>query len=181
MEARFAFTAQYWGNSAVVCRAIEDRPGPIVEPQFGEFQSWTQAQNFAAKLNEGLDLAPFEVRRIVTSSLLAAACVLKETLKCRQLWNNMRSETRATQLRFVLAGLTLALTFCRSASLLSNPSRRALLNARETFHHASRFLNLHGAESRELQEIAARTRTLDAALQALALSLRPSSSPPDEC
>lgn len=71
MHARFAFTAQFWGNGAVVCRAVEDRPGPIVEQQFGEFPSWTQAHAFASKLNEGLYLDPLDVRHIVTSSLLA--------------------------------------------------------------------------------------------------------------
>lgn len=80
MDAKFAFTAQFWGDGAVVCRAVEDRPGPIVEPQFGEFQTWTQAHNCARKLNEGLDLDPLEVRRIATSALLATACVVQEAL-----------------------------------------------------------------------------------------------------
>lgn len=86
MDARFAFTAQYWGDGAVICRAIEDRPGPLVEQQFGEFPTWTQAQNFASKLNEGLDLAPEEARQIVTNSLLAAACVIQEALSSSHLW-----------------------------------------------------------------------------------------------
>jgi len=67
VEARFAFTAQYWGHGAAVCRAVENSPGPVVEAQFGEFKTWTQANDFAAKLNEGLDLDPVEVRRIATS------------------------------------------------------------------------------------------------------------------
>ena len=88
-EARFAFTAQYWGNGAVVCRAVEDRPGPVVEPQFGEFPTWTQAMDFANKLNEGLDLNPHEVRRIVTSSVLATACVIQASLNGRGLWSSV--------------------------------------------------------------------------------------------
>jgi hypothetical protein len=59
---------------------VEDRPGPVVEQQFGEFKTWTQAHTFAAKLNEGLDLDPMEARQIVTSSLLATACFLEEAL-----------------------------------------------------------------------------------------------------
>lgn len=80
MDERFAFAAQFWGDGAVVCRAVEDRPGPVVEQQFGEFPTWTQAHDCACKLNEGLDLDPLDVRRIVTSSLLATACVIQEAL-----------------------------------------------------------------------------------------------------
>ncbi|HKW33930.1 MAG TPA: hypothetical protein VJN92_13055 [Candidatus Acidoferrum sp.] len=80
MRPRIAFTAQFWGNGAVVCRAVEDRPGPMVEQQFGEFRTWTQAHTFATKLNEGLDLDPLEARQIVTSSLLAAARIVQEAL-----------------------------------------------------------------------------------------------------
>jgi len=65
-EARFAFTAQFWGDAAVVCRATEDQPGPVVEQQFGEFPTSTEALNCTIKLNEGLDLAPPDVRQIVT-------------------------------------------------------------------------------------------------------------------
>lgn len=80
MNERFAFAAQFWGDRAVVCRAVEDRPGPVVEQQFGEFPTWTQAHDCARRLNEGLDLDPLDVRRIVTSSLLATACVIQEAL-----------------------------------------------------------------------------------------------------
>ena len=86
MDARFAFTAQYWGNGAVVCRAIEDRPGPLVEQQFGEYPTWTQAQNCATKLNEGLGLDPRDVRQIVTSSFLATAAVIQEALDSSHAW-----------------------------------------------------------------------------------------------
>lgn len=90
MDGKFAFTAQFWGDSAVVCRAQKDHPGPVVEQQFGEFKSWTQAQSFAAKLNEGLNLDPFEVRQIVTSSLLASACVVQEALNSRDSWRGLQ-------------------------------------------------------------------------------------------
>lgn len=99
MESRFAFTARYWGNGAVVCRAIEDRPGPIVEPQFGEFPTWTQALGFANRLNQGSDLDLLEVRQIVTSSLLATASVLQEAINCRRVWNIVQLETRAAHFR----------------------------------------------------------------------------------
>ena len=86
MDARFAFTAQFWGDRALVCRAVEDSPGPVVERQFGEFQTWTQAQAFASKLNGGLGLGTLEVRQIVTSSLLATACVREGTFVLRRVY-----------------------------------------------------------------------------------------------
>lgn len=70
MQDRFAFTAAYWGEAAVVCRADEDRPGPIVDRKFGQFATWTQAHSFATRLNEGLNIPPVEARQIVTSSIL---------------------------------------------------------------------------------------------------------------
>ena len=73
-----AFTAERWGNAAVVCRAMENRPGLVVDPQFGLFETWTHAHVFALRLNEGLDIDPREARQIVTSSVLAMACVLDE-------------------------------------------------------------------------------------------------------
>jgi len=143
VEARFALTAQYWGHGAVVCRAVENSPGPVVEAQFGEFKTWTQANDFTAKLNEGLDLDPVEVRRIATSSLLATACVLQEALKTQCLRSDVEIASRAAQLRFVLAEISLALNFCRSASLLSSPAvSRALLNAQKALDHAARMVPL---------------------------------------
>ncbi len=53
MSGRVAFTAEFWGDSAVICRATDDQPGPAVVQEFGEFESWTQAQTFAQHLNQG--------------------------------------------------------------------------------------------------------------------------------
>src|SRR5437667_4442 len=58
MQGRFAFTAKYWGDAAVVCRATEHRPGPSVQQEFGKFATWTQANAFATQLNECLEIAP---------------------------------------------------------------------------------------------------------------------------
>lgn len=168
MDVRFAFTAQFWGeHSAVVCRAVEDRPGPVVEQQFGEFKTWTQAHAFSTKLNEGLYLDPLEVRQIVTSSLLATARVVQEAL------NSTRSQRRSAielaregQFRFVLAQLALALTSCLSAPLLSGaPMRRMLLHAREVLYHSTSFLELFEGDDREQLTISSRIQALDAALQ----------------
>lgn len=170
MEARFAFAAQPWGDRAVICRAVEDRPGPVIEQQFGQFNTWTQAQNFAAKLNEGLDLDTLEVRQIVTSSLLATACVIQEALNSELL----RSETphiaeiRASQLRSVLAELNLALNFCHSAHALSrSPMLRALLTARNALKRSVDFLMKFRGDDALMEEVVSRAAALDASLQGL--------------
>ncbi len=77
MPERFAFTAQYWGDAAVVCRVTEDRPGPVVDQEFGLFETWTQAHSFATRLNEGLEIHPIDARQIVTSSILCASELLR--------------------------------------------------------------------------------------------------------
>lgn len=182
MDGRFAFTAQFWGDrAAVVCRAREDSPGPIVEPQFGEFPSWTRAHAFASKLNEGLDLDPVQVRQIVTSSLLASACVMQEALNSGSGWLESGGtivEASATQIRFVLSELALALTFCRVAHTLSRiPLLRGLLQARETLKHSAHFLKSFGGDVPELAEIASRAETLDESLRGFLPSLTSVSSP----
>jgi hypothetical protein len=73
---RFAFTAKYWGHAAVVCRAIENRPGPLVEQEFGSFETWTQANTFATRLNQGLEIPSIEARQIITSSILLSSELL---------------------------------------------------------------------------------------------------------
>jgi hypothetical protein len=166
MEPRFAFTAKFWGNDAVVCRAVEDRPGPVVEQQFGQFPTWTQANSCASKLNEGLGLDPLDVRQIVTSSFLATACVLQATITSLQPPSSIRAAAQAAQLRFLAGELSLALTFCRSASLVPGPARhRALLNARKALEHSRQFMSLFDGDLHELKAIASRTDALYAALQ----------------
>jgi len=77
IQSRLAFTAEFWGDAAVVCRAIENRAGLVVYPEFGLFDTWTHANAFAAKLNEGLELDPVEARQIITSSMLWGHFVLR--------------------------------------------------------------------------------------------------------
>jgi hypothetical protein len=174
MDARFAFSAQFWGDGAVVCRAIEDRPGPIVEQQFGEFPTWTQAHAFATKLNEGLDLDALTVRQIVTSSLLATACVIQEALSSTRSRNATAVEdaARAAQLRFLLAELALAITFCRTASLLPGASILGVLSrARATLHHSAHFLRFFDGDYAELKAIVTRTEELNSVFQRVVSSL----------
>lgn len=77
-ETRFAFAAEYWGEGAVVCLAREDSPGPIVDQQFGMFETWTHANAFANSLNEGLQISLEDAQQIVISAQLARAELLGE-------------------------------------------------------------------------------------------------------
>lgn len=168
MDARFAFTAQYWGSGAVVCRAIEERPGPVVEQQFGEFHTWTQAQNCATKLNEGLDLDPLDVRQIVTSSFLATASVIQEALDSSHAWTGSKIErdTRAAQLQFILSQLSFAVTLCRTVSLLSEAAQlRALENVRNAIHLTNRSLPLFDGDYEQMEKVACGAQALQSALQ----------------
>ena len=168
MDARFAFTAQYWGSGAVVCRAIEDRPGPVVEQQFGEFPTWTQAQNFATKLNDGLDLDSLQVRQIVTSSLLATASVIHEALHSSHSWtgSNVERDTRAVQLRFILSRLAFSITLCRTVSLLSEgASLTVLKNVRNAIHATNRFLTFFDGDYEQLEKVASIAQALENTLQ----------------
>lgn len=74
--------------------------------------------------------------------------------------------TRAAQLRFILSELALAISFCRSASLLSGaPVLRMLLHAREALLHSAQFLKAFQGSDRERKQLAAETQILRAALQ----------------
>lgn len=157
----------------MVCRAVEDRPGPVVEQQFGQFPTWTQANSCASKLNEGLDLDPLDVRQIVTSSFLATACVLHAALSANRssITSPVRLATRAAHMRFVLAELSLALTFCRSArQLASDNTNRLLRHVQNAVVHARQFMALFDGDARELRDISASLAALGAALQAPPLS-----------
>lgn len=168
MDARFAFTAQYWGNGAVVCRAMEDRPGPVVEQQFGEFPTWTQAQNCATKLNDGLDLDPLDVRQIVTSAFLATASVIQEALDSSHAWtgSEMERKVRAAQLRFVLSQLSFAITLCRTVSLLSESAQLSVLtNVRNIIQLTNRFLPFFESDYQQLETVAQGAQALQDALQ----------------
>src|SRR5258708_2897489 len=109
MRDRFAFTAKYWGDTAVVCRSIEDRPGPMVAQEFGEFATWTQANAFATRLNAGLEIDPSEAEQIIFSSILRASELLP-TVDCPE---RGPFRERSLRLQFILTELNLPMTFRR--------------------------------------------------------------------
>lgn len=141
MPERFAFTAKYWGERAVICRAEEDRPGPIVVQEFGEFASWTEANMFARRLNEGLDLDPMEASRIIICSELLTNELMQTIGTLEDVSERPRKQGTGKYLRgqFAIAELELALTFCRL--LASNPelelsAERLLRNARKALFNS---------------------------------------------
>jgi hypothetical protein len=168
MPERFAFTAKYWGHAAVVCRAGEDRSGPVVEQQFGEFETWTQARMFAARLNEGLEIQPGEVQQIVTSAILHTNDVLGEIDVPERARNRgcALEIARSVRVRFLLAELDLAVTFCRIVR--TKPSRhteRLLRNARNALFNAMHYVLHSEPPERELLEFSVRLQNLQAALE----------------
>jgi hypothetical protein len=137
MRERFAFTAKYWGSRAVVCRADEDRPGPTVVQEFGQFDSWTAANIFARRLNEGLDLDPIEANRIVICSELRTSELMSAVQSVEAVQPNGRGTEQFLRAQFALAELELALTFCELiASNPNRPSDRLLRNARNALFNA---------------------------------------------
>ena len=56
MGAQVAFTAILSGKQGVVARAVVGLPGLASDPQFATFPSFTQANEFAQRLNEGFGL-----------------------------------------------------------------------------------------------------------------------------
>ena len=69
---RFAFTAVMTANGAVVARVLEGTDGMWPQQQYGCFETWTQAQEFATVLNESYGIDAIEAQHIVISSSLAA-------------------------------------------------------------------------------------------------------------
>jgi hypothetical protein len=73
---RFAFAAVNTENGAFVARVREDTSQVWPQREYGRFETWTQAQGFAATLNQRYGLDVIEAQPIVVSAGLAAA-------KCR--------------------------------------------------------------------------------------------------
>lgn len=124
-ETRFAFAAEYWGEGAVVCLAREDCPGPIVDQQFGVFDSWTHASAFANKLNEGLEISPADALQIVTSARLARTDLLTEWAAD---WAPDAGFVEVDAWRFgsklLLAQLDIAMRLCEASKLADKRKSR---------------------------------------------------------
>jgi hypothetical protein len=168
MPERFAFTAKYWGRRAVVCRADEDRPGPVVVQEFGQFESWTMAYTFARRLNEGLDLDPVEANRIVTCSELLTNELMSAVQSTEAVSDQLNGKSTEKFLRaqFALAELELGLTFCRLvASNPNRPSERLLRNARNALFNAMHSVVYSELANSHVQLITERMKSLAEALR----------------
>lgn len=170
MQDRLAFTAKQWGGSAVVCRALDGRSGPAVVQEFGPFITWTQANAFACRLNEGLELDHAEARQIVTGSSLLASDFLA-TAAPRERVSPLafaRVASRPLRVGLILAELNLAVAFCRL--LHTEPklhSPRILRNTHNAFFNALHFLLRSDLSARELEQITAAVSALHDALQGI--------------
>jgi len=179
MPDRLAFTAGFWGRAAVVCRAVENRAGPVVDQQFGPFRSSTQAHVFATRLNEGLELAPSEARQIVIGAMLRTSEVLRARESSMPGTSNASdaaplggAELRVTasltspHVQFVLAELGLATTFCRILhSKRSHQKTRLIRNARNALFNAMHYVANAELAAGDLLAITAELHGLQAALR----------------
>jgi hypothetical protein len=168
MRERFAFTAKYWGRRAVICRADEDRPGPVVVQEFGQFESWTRANIFARRLNEGLDLDPVEANRIVICAELLTNELMSVVQSTEALSDQLNSQSAEKFLRaqFALAELELGLTFCRLVASNSNRrSDRLLRNARNALFNAMHCVVYSELADSHVQLITERIKSLAEALK----------------
>jgi hypothetical protein len=168
MPDRLAFTAGFWGRAAVVCRAVENRAGPVVDQQFGPFRSWTQAQVFATRLNEGLELPPCEARQIVIGAMLRTSEVLRARDAAPVRGAELRVPASATSphVQFVLAELGLAITFCRILhSKRSGQKTRLIRNARNALFNAMHYVVNAELAAGDLLAITAKLHGLQAALR----------------
>jgi hypothetical protein len=169
MPARLAFTARFWGDAAVVCRTVENRPGTVVTQEFGQFDTWTQAAAFAAKLNEGLEITLNEALQITHGSLRACAGLVRAGASLESVTKRPPARVGANdvQLRFLLAELELAITFCRCASVLpsSEFNARIIQNARNALFNVMHFVLRIDFCDHELEVLSAALESLKAALQ----------------
>lgn len=174
-QRRIAFAAEYWGEAAVVCCAREDQPGPVVEQQFGVFETWTHANAFANKLNQGLDISPEDARQIVTSAMLAKGELLRSEHDA-SLWRfrpNLKN-IEDTHLRSLLLELDAAVSICQLARLYRRvkPSERAMRGARHITGHANQVMRAMQIDGAALDEIHRRLDQLQIELEALPAGAR---------
>jgi hypothetical protein len=68
---RFAFTAIITATGAEVVRVLANTPALWPQQEYGCFETWTQAQDFATVLNQVYGIEPIEAQHIVVSANLA--------------------------------------------------------------------------------------------------------------
>lgn len=68
---RFAFTAVITKTGAEVVRVVADTSALWPQQEYGSFETWTEAQDFATVLNQAYGIDPIEAQHIVVSANLA--------------------------------------------------------------------------------------------------------------
>ena len=68
---RFAFAAVIGETGAVIVRVLADTSAVCPQEEYGCFETWTEAQDFATVLNQTHGIDPMEARYIVVSASLA--------------------------------------------------------------------------------------------------------------
>jgi len=158
-----------------------------VVQEFGSFTTWTQANFFAAHLNEGLDLDRAETRQIVTSSELLRSNFRPTPASPERIspLAFARAESKPIRVGLILAELNLALAFCRlfrTEPKLHSP--RILRNTHKALFNALHFLLRSDLDFAELDQITTSLLGLYDALQEISPPAPPSplsaasSSPP---
>ena len=141
MRAQVAFTAILSGKEGVVARAVVGLPGLASDPQFARFPSFTQANEFAQRLNEGLGLTPSQARTIVTDVMVKAQALISEcdslVQMARELRLRSRHRYRHPELEWVLTLLEVGVTFCNTACIRRDVRKeRFIQNARKALSNA---------------------------------------------
>jgi len=71
-DPQFAFTAIISEKGAVIARVEANSSVMRLQPEYGCFETWTQAQDFAGVLNQSYGIGLFEAQHIIVSANLAA-------------------------------------------------------------------------------------------------------------
>lgn len=171
-SGKLAFTARVWGDGAVVCRAEEGRPGPVIDQEFGYFETWTRANAFANELNEGLDLAPAEVHQILSDSSLRTDDLLTAAVTAIEACDKPALIAgKPLRIQFLLAELDLATTFCRMLQNKPSPhAERMIRNARNAVFDAMHYVFRPECSNQDAEIIGHRLGRLLSSLEKAAVS-----------
>jgi len=129
--AQVAFTAILSGKEGLLARAVVGLPGLACDRQFATFPSFSQANEFAQRLNEGLGLTPSQARAIVTDVTATAQALMSEcdslVQMARELRQRSRHRYRHPELEWILTLLELGVTFCNTACIRRDVRKERLI------------------------------------------------------
>ncbi|HEY6944845.1 MAG TPA: hypothetical protein VI431_06870 [Candidatus Acidoferrum sp.] len=178
MSAQLAFAAAFDGNQAVVARAVAGLPGLAIDLQFGSFPTWTQANECARRLNDGLGLSQSQARSLVTDVTLAVQQLILECQSLREIARQLRRQHHPPlasitgiqhqpepQLAGLLAQLELGITFCQITCTRSDvPKQWLLRKARKVLSNVTSAMGKFQFTMRGIDEINAGINRLQDAL-----------------